>query len=131
MNDELIKDDEALRESAFTAQEIKVGDLILRPMTAGSFMQCRKAGIFDSEDTLFWLSGYLYIHAADKKEIAFAVQDKNRFEAAIYAFADTQFKHHSDIMELSEPVDAALKAYSAARSKPVYPSPESSESGNG
>ena len=130
MNTELMKDDEALRENAFATQEVKIGNLAVRPMTAGTFMQCRRAGIFDTEDNLFWISGYLYIHAADKAEVALAVQDRAKFEAAMYAFIEANFKHHGDLVDFSESIDGALRAYSASRSKPLYPSPEGATAGN-
>ena len=130
MNTELMKDDEALRENPFITQEIKIGNLTLRPMTAGSFMQCRRAGIFDTDDNLFWISSYLYIHGGDFSEVSMAVQDKAKFEAAMYSFINDNFKHHADIIEFNEPVDIALRSYSASKSKPLHPSLENATSGN-
>lgn len=98
MNTELLKDDEVLKSSearsdAFIQGESAIGNIKLRPFTAGSLLICRKVGNKlitggQSEDPEFDILSFLYIHAAPVMEVRSNSFHKEKFWSGVLAWAD-------------------------------------------
>lgn len=98
MNADMLKDEEAisqnkLRNESFIDDEISIGNLNLRPFTAGSLLICKRVGNKlivggQSEDPEFDVLSFIYIHSAPKNEVKQNAFNKEKFWNAVIEWAD-------------------------------------------
>lgn len=82
------------QETAFTDTPDTIGNLTLRPLTAGTLILLKQtknplmAGGIGEEDREFHVAAFLYIHAGDPKAVRKAAANDAAFREAVLEFAD-------------------------------------------
>jgi hypothetical protein len=118
-NNELIKDDEILREEAMTDGPAKILDgLELRPITALTVSWMQRNEIFgDSKDMIWKSAAFAYLHSAPFSAIRQVVNDKSEFMNAVDIWIEKNLSHHLQTTELATAMNAAFTRYMAAASE--------------
>ncbi|NBT67692.1 MAG: hypothetical protein EBT78_08030 [Betaproteobacteria bacterium] len=98
MNTDLMTDDEAIQSStkrtdSFIKSDFKIGELKLRPFTAGSLLILKKVGNHlimggQTDNAEFDILSFIYIHTAPLAEVRYKSFDKQRFWEAVLEWAD-------------------------------------------
>jgi hypothetical protein len=126
MKNELQTDDEALREQGMTDGPRKIGNIVLRSMTALSLSWLQRNRVFDDElgDTMSKTAAFVFLHSQPKPEIRAVVNDRNAFLDAVDEWMDKNIKHHSELEPYSELMSESMSAYLSAVSTSANPSEE-------
>lgn len=98
MNTDLMTDEEAMQSStkrtdSFIKSDFKIGELKLRPFTAGSLLILKKVGNHlimggQTDNAEFDILSFIYIHTAPLPEVRYKSFDKQRFWEAVLEWAD-------------------------------------------
>ena len=118
-NNELIKDDEILREEAMCDGSTNILDgLELRPITALSVSWMQRNEIFsDTKDMIWKSSAFAFLHSAPFSAIRQVVNDKAAFIDAVDVWIEKNLSHHLQTTELATAMNAAFTRYMAAASE--------------
>lgn len=113
MSTDMLKDEEILNQSqerndSFIGDEPSIGQLKLRPFTAGSLLICRRVGNKlitggQTEDAEFDVLSFIYIHSAPKNEVKQNAYNKEKFWNAVIDWADKL--KISDIQEAGKVIE--------------------------
>lgn len=124
MNEELMTDDEALREIGMTEGPKKVSRFKLRPITALSLSWMQRNNLFDESfgDMLQKTAAFAFLHSEDKARIRSVVNDRIPFLSAVDEWLDENIKHHSELEPVSQEMTDSLDRYMAAITTSANPS---------
>jgi hypothetical protein len=119
-NNELIKDDEILREEAMTDGPMTIAGLVLRPITALSVSWMQRNNIFSDNMDLIWKSAaFAYLHSTPFAEIRAVVNNRAEFTDAVDSWIQKHIVHHNEISEITEVMNVAFKRYQSGISEPT------------
>ena len=119
-NNELIKDDEILREEAMSDGPMLVSGLELRPITALSVSWMQRNNIFSDNMDLIWKSAaFAYLHSTPLAEIRAVVNNRAEFTDAVDSWIQKHIVHHNEISEITEVMNVAFKRYQSGISEPT------------
>jgi hypothetical protein len=129
---ELVKDDEVLREIGFTEGPKQVSKFTMRPVTALSLSWLQRNKVFDGEfsDMMQKTAAYAYLHCEDKATIRSVVNDPREFLDAVDEWIDENILHHSQLEPIALEMNAALETYMAATTTAAHPSTGTGSSGS-
>jgi hypothetical protein len=125
-DNEMLKDDEVLREIGMTDGPRIVGGLEMRPITALSMSWIRRMNIFtdDTLDELIRTAAFAYLHTEEKEKIRCVIWNRDQFYNAVDEWLDEHApKHHSALEPFADAMAQAIELYSASESKAQHPSP--------
>ena len=119
-NNELIKDDEILREEAMTDGPMTIAGLVLRPITALSVSWMQRNNIFSDNMDLIWKSAaFAYLHSTPFTEVRAVVNNRAEFTDAVDSWIQKHIVHHNEISEITEVMNVAFKRYQSGISEPT------------
>ena len=117
-NNELVKDDEILREESMTDGPMLVSGLELRPITALSVSWMQRNNIFGDEMDLIWKSAaFAFLHSTPFPEIRKVVNNRSDFTDAVDCWIEKHIVHHNEISEISNVMNIAFKRYQSSVSE--------------
>ena len=121
--EELITDDEAIRERGFTDGVKKQNGLIMRPVTALSLSWMQRNKMFDDDfgDMLQRTAAFAFLHTEPKEEIRGIVNNFGDFMSAVDDWIDSKIKHHTELEPIAEMMNEALENYMAATTTAAHP----------
>lgn len=121
--EELIKDDEVLRERGMTDGPKQVSIFNLRPVTALSLSWLQRNKVFEGEfgDMLLVTAAFAYLHTADKEQIRAVVNNREKFLNAVDEWMEENIQHHTELEPVSEEMNAALESYMASMTNAAHP----------
>ena len=125
MKNELVKDDEVLREQGMTDGPKNVGKFKLRPMTPMSLSMCQRNNIFDEKtgDPMHKTAGYVFLHTEPKEVIRSVVHNREAFANAVDDWMEEHIKNHvTDLEPLTDEMNKSMQKYLAAISHAQNPS---------
>jgi hypothetical protein len=124
MNEELMTDDELLREIGMTDGPKSVSRFKLRPITALSLSWMQRNNMFEESfgDMLQKTAAFAYLHSEDKQKIRSVVNDRLPFLSAVDDWMDQNVSHHSELEPLSDEMNKSFDRYMSAITKSVHPS---------
>ena len=116
---DLMTDDDAMRDAGMTAGPKRRSNFVLRPMTAMSLSWLQRNRVFDDEvgDKLQKTAAYVYLHTEPKEEIRAVVCNQADFMDAVDRWMDKHITYHSELEPLSEEMSEAMNIYLAANTK--------------
>ena len=113
---ELITDDDLLREQAMCDGPKRASKFTLRPVTAVSLSWMLRNDVLEKEsgDPIQRNAAFAYLHSVDKKEIRAVVNNREEFMDAVDQWMDENVSHHRELEAVSAEKDTALDRYMAA-----------------
>jgi hypothetical protein len=122
-DNEMLKDDEVLREQAMTDGPATIlGGIEMQPITALTVSWMQRNEIFsDAKDMIWKAAAFAYIHSAPKASVRSVVNDRNRFAEAVDIWIEKHLTHHLQATELSQIMQDAFSRYMSAASEIVGP----------
>ena len=128
-NDELVKDDEILREEAMTDGNKLVAGREYRPVTALTVSWMQRNDVFNDKKDMIWrASAFAFLHSEPLPAIRAVVNDREDFSNAVDSWIDKNITHHLSVVEMSKAMNRAFDLYMSAASK--LATPKASAPGN-
>jgi hypothetical protein len=121
---ELITDDEILREDGMADGPCKIGQIDFRPMTALSFSWIQRNGIFADGygDSIKIAAAYAYLHSAKISDIRAVVNNRDKFDDAVDLWIEENISFHTELEPLTDLMNSAINSYMAASTRAANPS---------
>lgn len=115
-DNELITDDDLLREQAMCDGPKQVSKFTLRPVTAVSLSWMQRTRVFDDEqgDVMQKTACFAYLHTADKAEIRSVVNNLDKFLARVDLWIEENIVNHKELNPVSDEMMQAINRYLAA-----------------
>lgn len=115
-DNELITDDDLLREQAMCDGPKQVSKFTLRPVTAVSLSWMQRTRVFDDEqgDVMQKTACFAYLHTADKAEIRSVVNNLDKFLARVDLWIEENIVSHKELNPVSDEMMQAINRYLAA-----------------
>ena len=113
---ELITDDDLLREQAMRDGPKMVSKFKLRPVTAVSLSWMQRTRVFDDSqgDVMQKTACFAYLHTADKDEIRGVVNNLDKFLARVDLWIEENITSHKELNPVSDEMMEAINRYLAA-----------------
>jgi len=113
---ELITDDDLLREQAMCDGPKLVSKFKLRPVSALSFSWMQRTRVFDDTqgDVMQKTACYAYLHCADKAEIRGVVNNLGKFLDRVDTWIEENIVSHKELNPVSDEMMEAINRYLAA-----------------
>lgn len=128
-NDELVKDDEILREEAMTDGIKLVAGREYRPVTALTVSWMQRNDVFNDKKDMIWrASAFAFLHSEPIPAIRAVVNDREDFSNAVDSWIEKNITHHLSVVEMSRAMNSAFDLYMSAASE--LATPKASAPGN-
>lgn len=128
-NDELVKDDEVLREEAMTDGNKLVAEREYRPVTALTVSWMQRNDVFNDKKDMIWrASAFAFLHSEPLPAIRAVVNDREDFSNAVDSWIEKNITHHLSVAEMSKAMNDAFELYMSAASE--LATPKGSAAGN-
>lgn len=119
---DLLTDDEALRERAMADGPRQVRSWTLRPMTALSVSWCQRNDIFgQGKDMIYQVAAFVLLHTEPLPRIRGIVNKPDLFAEAVDAWIEKNLTHHIELPELTRAMNEAYQLYMASASTADIP----------
>ena len=125
-DNELMTDDEVIREIGMTDGPKRKAGFTLQPMTALTLSWLQRNRVFDDGegDMIQKTAAYAFVHSAKRADIRAVVNDRESFLDAVDSWIEKNIVHHSELEPLSVEMNSAMESYLAATTTAANPSPE-------
>lgn len=128
-NDELVKDDEILREEAMADGNKLVAGREYRPVTALTVSWMQRNDVFNDKKDMIWrASAFAFLHSEPLPAIRAVVNDREDFSNAVDSWIEKNITHHLSVVEMSKAMNSAFDLYMSAASE--IATPKASAPGN-
>ena len=127
-DNDLLTDDEALREAAMRDGTKRVGKFKLRPCVPGTISIIR-SNLLEKRDEFWFVAAFAFVHSAPLEDILAVDSDPEEFNKAVRRWQLENIADLDDQNELSKLVSAAWDRVNAAETKAKHPSTGAPSSG--
>ena len=127
-DNDLLTDDEALREAAMRDGTKRVGKFKLRPCVPGTISIIR-SNLLEKRDEFWFVAAFAFVHSAPLEDILAVDSDPEEFNKAVRRWQLENIADLDDQNELSKLVSAAWDRVNAAETKAKHPSTGAPTSG--
>jgi hypothetical protein len=128
MNDELLTDDEVLREAGMREGTRKTGKWKLRPCVPGTISIIR-SNMLEKRDEFWFVAAFAFVHIAPLEDVLAVDSDQIAFNKAVRRWQLDNLTTIDEQNELSELVSAAWEKVNAAETKAQHASGSSPSGG--
>lgn len=128
MNDELLTDDEVLREAGMREGTRKTGKWKLRPCVPGTISIIR-SNMLEKRDEFWFVAAFAFVHIAPIEDVLAVDSDQIAFNKAVRRWQLDNLKTIDEQNELSALVSAAWEKVNAAETKAQHASGSSPSGG--
>ncbi len=128
MNDELLTDDEVLREAGMREGTRKTGKWKLRPCVPGTISIIR-SNMLEKRDEFWFVAAFAFVHIAPIEDVLAVDSDQIAFNKAVRRWQLDNLTTIDEQNELSALVSAAWEKVNAAETKAQHASGSSSSGG--
>jgi hypothetical protein len=128
MNEELLTDDEVLREAGMREGTRKTGKWKLRPCVPGTISIIR-SNMLEKRDEFWFVAAFAFVHIAPIEDVLAVDSDQIAFNKAVRRWQLENLTTIDEQNELSELVSAAWEKVNAAETKAQHASGSSPSGG--
>jgi zona occludens toxin (predicted ATPase) len=128
MNDELLTDDEVLREAGMREGTRKTGKWKLRPCVPGTISIIR-SNMLEKRDEFWFVAAFAFVHIAPIEDVLAVDSDQIAFNKAVRRWQLDNLTTIDEQNELSALVSAAWEKVNAAETKAQHASGSSPSGG--
>lgn len=128
MNDELLTDDEVLREAGMREGARKTGKWKLRPCVPGTISIIR-SNMLEKRDEFWFVAAFAFVHIAPIEDVLAVDSDQIAFNKAVRRWQLDNLTTIDEQNELSALVSAAWEKVNAAETKAQHASGSSPSGG--
>lgn len=128
MNEELLTDDEVLREAGMREGTRKAGKWKLRPCVPGTISIIR-SNMLEKRDEFWFVAAFAFVHIAPLEDVLAVDSDQIAFNKAVRRWQLDNLTTIDEQNELSELVSAAWEKVNAAETKAQHSSGSSPSGG--
>ena len=128
MNEELLTDDEVLREAGMREGTRKAGKWKLRPCVPGTISIIR-SNMLEKRDEFWFVAAFAFVHIAPLEDVLAVDSDQIAFNKAVRRWQLENLTTIDEQNELSELVSAAWEKVNASETKAQHASGSSSSGG--
>lgn len=128
MNDEILTDDEILREAGMREGTRKIGKWKLRPCVPGTISIIR-SNMLEKRDEFWFVAAFAFVHIAPLDDVLAVDSDPIAFNKAVRRWQLDNLSSIDEQNELSALVSAAWERVNAAETKAQHASGSSPSGG--
>jgi zona occludens toxin (predicted ATPase) len=128
MNDELLTDDEVLREAGMREGTRKTGKWTLRPCVPGTISIIR-SNMLEKRDEFWFVAAFAFVHIAPIEDVLAVDSDQIAFNKAVRRWQLDNLTTIDEQNELSALVSSAWEKVNAAETKAQHASGSSPSGG--
>lgn len=128
MNDEILTDDEILREAGMREGTRKIGKWKLRPCVPGTISIIR-SNMLEKRDEFWFVAAFAFVHIAPLDDVLAVDSDPIAFNRAVRRWQLDNLSSIDEQNELSALVSAAWERVNAAETKAQHASGSSPSGG--
>lgn len=114
-NNELVKDDEVLRMQGVEDGKKGVHKWNFRPITALTISWIQRNQVFSDTNDMIWkVSAFAFLHCAPYSEIRRVVNDRQSFTDAVDVWIEKNISHHDEIKVIADVMNSSFEKYSSS-----------------